>query len=206
MIDQDLARTFSYFSKSADYGRILLDARACLGMFVLHRPDVGYVQGMNYLIVVLLLLYPPYYAFKLFSNLIVNNRFLYDVYTFDTQKIEEVGIKIMTEVAQTCPKVFSYFIGQKVSLWNVMWVEWVYSLFFRTFDLKTAFVLFDHFLVYGEALVFNLSAAAFELMESMATREPKFKLIESYKTLILSDSAQIISNAISKDFKLEYSA
>lgn len=51
------------------------------------RSDIGYVQGMAYLALVLLLHMDIYHAFKSFCNLVLGNEFLFCLYKFNDKKV-----------------------------------------------------------------------------------------------------------------------
>lgn len=52
----------------------------------------------------------------------------------------------------------------KVEMWNIYWIEWVYALFLRSFDLKTSLVLWDAFFLYGDIILFKLCYAVFKIL------------------------------------------
>ncbi len=54
IIKKDIDRTFNYFSKNKDFKNILIEATVLLQAFCAYRPDIKYIQGMSYLMVMLL--------------------------------------------------------------------------------------------------------------------------------------------------------
>lgn len=67
------------------------ETRALLQMFAVYRPDIGYVQGMNYLATTLMSVLPLSEAFISFANLVLGNgrdrQLLYSLYTFNIERI-----------------------------------------------------------------------------------------------------------------------
>ena len=57
----------------------------------MHRPDVSYVQGMTYPIIILNLVVGKINAFNIFSNLVIGNTFFKKLFMF-----EENFVKIIT--------------------------------------------------------------------------------------------------------------
>ena len=53
-------------------------------MFHLYRPDVSYIQGMSYPVLVLTLVTGKVKAFRIFANLVLCNDFLRKLYTFES--------------------------------------------------------------------------------------------------------------------------
>lgn len=60
LIKKDIDRTYNFLRKVEGYENILLEASVLLQMFNLYRPDITYIQGMNYLMVMMLLHFEPY--------------------------------------------------------------------------------------------------------------------------------------------------
>ena len=58
-----------------------------LRLFVLYRPDIGYIQGMDHIAITLYYYFDEYQVFMLFSNLIVTNEVLWNFYNFDQNKV-----------------------------------------------------------------------------------------------------------------------
>ena len=70
LIEHDISRTLAYtgmFNAGIDLNRSL---RVVLGAYAMARPDVGYVQGMNYLAGMFLLYMEPEAAFMCLTNLL----------------------------------------------------------------------------------------------------------------------------------------
>lgn len=86
-IQADLDRTFpdcKTFKEGREmYGKMHL----ILLLFHIYRPDVGYVQGMNDLLIIIFYYYDVYETFVLFSNLILTNGILFNMFTFDLDKV-----------------------------------------------------------------------------------------------------------------------
>lgn len=87
VISNDLNRTFPD-CKTYKQGREMYEAmQRILRMFQLYRPDIGYVQGMSYLVSALYYIFEEEECFILFCNLIICNKFIYSLYTFDVNKV-----------------------------------------------------------------------------------------------------------------------
>lgn len=67
--------------------RMFSTIKRVLRLFVLYRPDIGYIQGMDHIAITLYYYFDEFQVFLLFSNLIVINQVLYNFYTFDHNKV-----------------------------------------------------------------------------------------------------------------------
>jgi Rab-GTPase-TBC domain len=57
--------------------------RELLSLWHIYRPDIGYVQGMSYLMVMLYYYFEDFQCFALFTNMILTREILYNGYNFD---------------------------------------------------------------------------------------------------------------------------
>ena len=69
LIEKDLHRTFTSLELFKPGNLLHLPLRNILTAFIVHRPDIGYVQGMSYLAGVLLMNMDEVKAFELFMAL-----------------------------------------------------------------------------------------------------------------------------------------
>lgn len=120
---------------------------------------------MNYLMFMLLLVYDPYHAFKAFCNLVVTRPFLYDNYSFRKKSISHMHNIVEQLISRNCPKIYAYLKTIKVEMWTILWVEWVYAMFLRTFDLKTCLVFWDFALVKSEHFLYKLNLVVFQILD-----------------------------------------
>lgn len=162
-ICRDIDRTLSHFRRILGFADLLREAELLLQMFCLFRPDVGYVQGMSYVMLALLLVFPPYPAFKAFCNLVLATRLLFRSYRF--KGVGRLRRIVKELVARHSPSFHAWAMAARAEVWDTMWMEWLYALFLRSFDLRSALVLWDFFVLQPERLLFGLCATVFALLE-----------------------------------------
>ena len=99
-------------------------------MFHLYRPDISYVQGMTYPIIVLTLVVGKVKAFQLFSNLVLGNKFFKKMYLFEKNFIQGI--------AKTFHVLLSDYqseMAEKMSIQGIdpqlFLVEWFFTMFSR---------------------------------------------------------------------------
>eukprot|EP01017_Pseudomicrothorax_dubius_P036491 TRINITY_DN5229_c0_g1_i3.p1 TRINITY_DN5229_c0_g1~~TRINITY_DN5229_c0_g1_i3.p1 ORF type:complete len:263 (-),score=49.78 TRINITY_DN5229_c0_g1_i3:355-1143(-) len=158
VIIEDINRTHPYLKLLEVKGISKEDLQHVLELFQYLRPDIGYIQGMNYLASILLFYMTPYKAFKYFTNLIVSSRFLTSLYRFDINKFNayirafdyflELRYKKMYDKLKSCGISSDIFL-----------VEWFFTLFSRAFTLSTVVKLWDLFLYNGECILFKTALA-----------------------------------------------
>ena len=86
-IIDDLDRTFPNCNDIQEGKEMYANMKLTLSLFELYRPDIGYVQGMSYLLLVLYYYFDKYECFVYLANLIVCNRFVRDMYTFNMGRV-----------------------------------------------------------------------------------------------------------------------
>ena len=73
---------------SQDREVIATQIREILQIFHLLRPDVSYVQGMTYPVIILTSVVGKFEAFRIFSNLVISNQFFRRMYSFQDNYID----------------------------------------------------------------------------------------------------------------------
>jgi len=139
---------------------------------------------MSYLIAFLLMHFPPFIAFKLFCNFILGNKFIYRSFIFKQKHICSVNTILEQIFARFFPKTYAQMKECKVEVWNVLWIEWLFAGFLKSFQLKDCTILWDYFLLHGEAFIFRLSYAVFALISSNFENLSKDRLVEQSKRLV----------------------
>jgi hypothetical protein len=86
-IEKDLDRTFPQNIRTIKESiNMYTEIKVLLQLFYVYRPDIGYVQGMNYLATTLMSIFPLYEAFVCLCNMILANskdsNLLFNMYTF----------------------------------------------------------------------------------------------------------------------------
>lgn len=160
---------------------------------------------MSYLMTFLLITYPPYQSFKYFCNLVLTKEFLYKTYLFKKKYLNKINVILEHMVSKFHITLYNYLKANRIDLWNIYWVEWVYAMFLRTFDLKTCFLLWDLMLAKGEMTIVKLTCAVFELLEEQFQAINKERFFDESKKLILGNIDRIVENVRSdQNHEFEY--
>lgn len=87
LINDDLVRTLPNYGITKVGDTMYKRLHQLLSLFQLYRPDVGYVQGMSFLIVMLYYYYDEFDTFTLFCNLIITKPLVWICYDFDIPQV-----------------------------------------------------------------------------------------------------------------------
>jgi hypothetical protein len=203
LIKKDILRTFHHFTNCPDFKKILVESTLLLQMFCLYRPDIQYIQGMNYLMTMLLLQFSPYQAFKSFCNLVLGKKFLYKTFLFKKKYIDNIKICLEHIISKNYFDVYSYFKSKKLEIWNIFWMEWIFAMFMRTFDLKTCFILWDFILLKGDLFVFKLTYVIFGLINENFQRIKNDSILDDIRKLLL-ENPHLILKRVKNDKNHEF--
>lgn len=87
LIGDDLFRTLPNYGSTKAGESMYQKLHHILSVFQLYRPDIGYVQGMSFLVVMLYYFYDEFETFSIFSNLILTKPLISACYDFDLETV-----------------------------------------------------------------------------------------------------------------------
>lgn len=87
LIKDDLDRTFPNCTSFKEGEKMYKKMEKLLRLFQIYRPDIGYVQGMTYLMSTLYYYFNEFDCFMLFCNLVITKPFIRSMYTFDMRVV-----------------------------------------------------------------------------------------------------------------------
>lgn len=87
VITNDLKRTFPDCRTYSEGRSMYQKMQKILRLLHIYRPDVSYVQGMTYLLTPLYYYYDEFESFLLLANLVISNKFLFTMYSFDMTRV-----------------------------------------------------------------------------------------------------------------------
>ena len=98
LIVADLNRTLPQYQGCSSGLSMFEGVKTLLSLWHIYRPDVGYVQGMSYLMVMLYYYFEDYECFVYFANLILTKHIILQSYTFN---MPFVSLTLTSD--QSCP-------------------------------------------------------------------------------------------------------
>lgn len=165
LIQWDIPRTFptlSFFQNGAPLNQSLENV---LMAYAAYRPDVGYVQGMSFLVAVLLLQMDEYSAFQCLVNLMKRRNQL-EFYRLNLSAVTSFSEVFDHYFMKFLPLLYRHFEEQGMS--HAMFlVDWNLTVFTKALPLECAIRIWDSFLVEGEVFVMR---AAIGLLRLYAPR------------------------------------
>jgi Rab-GTPase-TBC domain len=100
LINDDLFRTLPNYSTTKVGDTMYRRLTHLLSLFQMYRPDIGYVQGMSFLVSMLYYYYDDFDTFVLFSNLILTKPLVRTCYDFDISKVG--ALQARSRCTRTC--------------------------------------------------------------------------------------------------------
>ena len=138
-------------------------ARSCcnvLGAYTMFRPDVGYVQGMSFIVAVLLLYLDEYKAFVVFANLINRSGTLLGSFKLEPLQMRQrydLFWKVLAENDEALErKVKSTALRAEFFL-----VEWFLTVFAKTLSVDLVSAVWDLFFLDEEPVLYQTAVAIF---------------------------------------------
>jgi hypothetical protein len=183
-IEQDVLRTFPQlkFFHAPD-GLLYRPFLTVLQSYSCFRPQIGYVQGMSYIVSMLLLNVDESEAFLILSNLmeIDNTR---DFFTFEQEAMTREPACFNLLLASRLSKVAKHFDREGIHP-SMYLFEWIMTMFSRSLSLEVSFRIWDSFLLLGYPFLLRtalglirmyrteLCASSFELILPLLQRPPQ---------------------------------
>jgi hypothetical protein len=108
IITVDLKRLDVKMEDEEQTRKMLADIEDCLYVFVEVRPDIGYVQGMPYFLWMLMVRMNKYEAFRCFCTLLLKDRLLNGMMTFDQAKIDNMIEFFKVNLKEKRPRAYRH--------------------------------------------------------------------------------------------------
>ena len=152
LIDLDIERTFPYmgvFKKESQLGENL---REILRIFVVARPDIGYVQGLSYIAGTLLLEMDKLQAFVCFMNIILSPNIL-PFYRLDEESIKK-RLDLFNDIFKiNLPELYEHFKENEIAPEHYL-LEWLMTLYTRSLYIDLSLRIWDIYMIEGIAALY----------------------------------------------------
>lgn len=161
LIDLDIERTFpsmGVFKKESQLGENL---REILRIFVVARPDIGYVQGLSYIAATLLLQMDKFQSLVCFMNIILSPNIL-PFYRLDEQNIKK-RLDLFNDIFKiNLPELFDHFQENEILPEHYL-LEWFMTLYTRNIYLDLALRIWDIYMIEGIVALYKTAIVIFSL-------------------------------------------
>ena len=163
LIDLDINRTFSSLGIFKNESQLGNNLKEILRIFVVARPDIGYVQGLSYIAGTLLLQMDKFSSFVCFMNIILSPNIL-PFYRLDENNIKK-RLDLFNEIFKTnLPKLYSHFKENEVFPEHYL-LEWFMTLFTRNLNIELALRIWDIYMIEGIFIIYKTAIVIFNLDE-----------------------------------------
>ena len=153
IIELDIERTFPYLGVFKGNSPMAEDLREILRVFVISRPDIGYIQGLSFIAGILLLNMDKFKAFISLMNLILNPIML-PFYKMDNESIQQ-RLKLFKQVFYfNLPELCGHF-DELGLLPENYFLSWNMTLFTREVKLELANRIWDVFMIEGVKSIYS---------------------------------------------------
>jgi hypothetical protein len=163
LIDLDIERTFpsmGVFKKESQLGENL---REILRIFVVARPDIGYVQGLSYIAATLLLQMDKFQSLVCFMNIILSPNIL-PFYRLDEQNIKK-RLDLFNDIFKiNLPELFDHFQENEILPEHYL-LEWFMTLYTRNIYFDLALRIWDIYMIEGIVALYKTAIVIFCLHE-----------------------------------------
>ena len=136
---------------------------------------------MSFIAVMLLLQFDCQEAFTIFCNIILRNETVFRIFNFDEEIFQRINNTLEAQIKYNYFNFWKEVKAQNLELWKMIWVEQVFGLFLRSFDLETSFILWDFYLVYGIGLVVDLNYCIFHIFNKEFKRVGGKQVIYNFR-------------------------
>ena len=163
LIDLDINRTFSFLGIFKNESQLGNNLKEILRIFVVARPDIGYVQGLSYIAGTLLLQMDKFSSFVCFMNIILSPNIL-PFYRLDENNIKK-RLDLFNEIFKTnLPKLYSHFKENEIFPEHYL-LEWFMTLFTRNLNIELALRIWDIYMIEGIFVIYKTAIVIFNLDE-----------------------------------------
>ena len=158
-IIKDLNRTYAEHPWFKEGDKWHVPVKNVLMAFSLYRPDIGYVQGLNYIAAnIYYYVKNEFQTFVILANLLLRETMLTTFYQFDMENVQIVFDTYLTLMKAKMPHFYevheSHFIQCSMYLF-----EYVISLYSNNVDFEMSSRLWDNILFHGEYYVIKVALA-----------------------------------------------
>ena len=164
-ISTDLPRTHAVLAFFHKEGPLRRPLHEVLLAYAVYRPDIGYVQGMSYIVAMLLLQLPTaYQAFKTLANMIEVHPHMSAFLKMDMKKINYYLHDFNIVLQKRLPKLHHHFFSLEVSVDPVI-IDWLMTIFSKSVSLDISVRIWDQFMRDGLAYLFKASIGMLKVHE-----------------------------------------
>ena len=181
LIDLDIGRTFSSLGVFKNESQLGNNLKEILRIFVVARPDIGYVQGLSYIAGTLLLQMDKFTSFVCFMNIILSPNIL-PFYRLDENNIKK-RLELFDEIFKlNLPELYIHFQENEVFPEHYL-LEWFMTLFTRNLKIELALRIWDIYMIEGIISIYKSAIVIFNLSEKQLLKMDFAEIMNFLKNL-----------------------
>ncbi|KAJ8031020.1 Growth hormone-regulated TBC protein 1-A [Holothuria leucospilota] len=181
-IDTDLHRTFPeniYFGNDSPNGK-RSSLRNVLTAFAQHNPDIGYCQGMNYVVAMMLIVVKDEEkSFFLFEQL--TKRILVGYYSRDLKGLK-VDQEVLGELVRLKEPAVSTHMEKEQVPWSIPTTKWFVCLYLDVLPIETTLRVWDCLFYEGSKIIFRVALSlVLQNAEAILNSASFPQIVEAFK-------------------------
>lgn len=162
--DSELESVFMFFNDNPSIYRIDQSTKILVECFILYRPDIGYVEGMSHIAMILLLFNINIMeAFKTFTNLLHSSFFL-DMFMLNRRNVKMRLDFFDTLFKELMPSLAYHFDLLSITS-DTYLISWFTSLFSTCLPIQVIPKVWDSLFLFGEPYAFQVAVAVLKYHE-----------------------------------------
>ncbi len=155
--------------------------REILRVFVVTRPDIGYVQGLSYIAGTLLLQMDKFQTFICFMNIILSPNIL-SFYRLDEKNIKK-RLDLFNDIFKcNLPNLYNHFEKNEILPEHYL-LEWFMTLFTRSLHIAVAVRIWDIYMIEGTIALYKSAIVIFYYHEKEFLKMDFSEVLNQLKTL-----------------------
>jgi len=164
-IIKDLNRTHPELNLFKEGEKWFESLKNVLMVYCVHRPDIGYVQGMSYIAAAIILsMKNELKAFTIMANLLGRENMLNEFYQFNMTKVNVEFETFLYLLSERMPELHQKLQQLNLSC-HIFLFEWIVTMYSNIFDLDFAIRIWDNILFHGEYFTIKVALAICQCVE-----------------------------------------
>ena len=162
--DSELESVLLFFNDNPSIYRIDQSTKILVECFILYRPDIGYVEGMSHIAMILLLFNINLMeAFKTFTNLLHNSFFL-DMFMLNHRNVK-MRLDFFDMLFKELMPSLAYHFDLLSITSDTYLISWLTSLFSTCIPIQVIPKVWDSLFLFGEPYAFQVALGVLKYHE-----------------------------------------
>lgn len=152
------------------------------------EPEIGYVQGMGYMVAILLMYVDKTDAFSIMLKVVNNKPYsMKEFYKQSMPGLKNAYYKYLTLMKKYLPKLHQHLLDEMVTP-NLYTIPWFMTIFATNMPLELTLRIWDIFFIEGQKILFRIALAIMKINEKELLKADFEKVFDILKEYLQSSS------------------